>query len=614
VNSESTATSHNSIYGLSEIKPNPMPNSDDALLHAGNGATEEAEPHQDAAAAHVHGFASPVSDVIGRTSATDREPNTSDTYTFWLADDQIVNPFDIVQVAQVGARGGSGDSTTYGLVTSLSGPTDAPSHLANYISNNFGDISDEDPNTPRQAITIASVNVLENDQDIYMPVRSERPVKFVAPAGIATALGVGEVPEEDRIPAGLIKMSTGAGAMAFLDARYVTGPEAAHVNISGISGLATKTSYAMFLLQSIQQKIDAGRNEVAFIILNVKQADLLSIDKPGPALDPEQGQLWTALGLSPEPFKNVHYLLPRGTDGIPNSFSNMDGAPNMDVYAYDLIGTRDKLDLLFSHVSDSSNTMESLTSEIASGLDDVQSGRRSDFGPVNDWDSLLNGAPLVRDGKAAGLGDIKPPSVGKFRRQLRRMVKGTHSGLFVSARSGREVLLTTAMSEIKGGHTYVVDIAKLKDHEQTLVFGDLLRSIYDLKADQDQENDDYTPPKKVIFFVDELNKYAPAGGQTSPIATQVLEVSERGRGFGIILLSAEQFLSAVHPRVTGNAATKIMGRTGASEVTQPDYRFMDSNLKGAMTRLSKGELIISHALYRQPVKIIFPRPAYKQPE
>ena len=33
-----------------------------------------------------------------------------------------------------------------------------------------------------------------------------------------------------------------------MDSKYLIGPEGAHLNISGISGLAAKTSYAMFLL------------------------------------------------------------------------------------------------------------------------------------------------------------------------------------------------------------------------------------------------------------------------------------------------------------------------------------------------------------------------------
>ena len=55
-----------------------------------------------------------------------------------------------------------------------------------------------------------------------------------------------------------------------------------------------------------------------------------------------------------------------------------------------------------------------------------------------------------------------------------------------------------------------------------------------------------------------------------------------------------------------------IGRTGSSEVNAPDYRFLDQDIRMAVIRLAKGELLISHAIYRQPVKVIFPKPAYKQ--
>jgi hypothetical protein len=116
----------------------------------------------------------------------------------------------------------------------------------------------------------------------------------------------------------------------------------------------------------------------------------------------------------------------------------------------------------------------------------------------------------------------------------------------------------------------------------------------------------------VLIFVDELNKYAPSGVKDSPLIEQILDISERGRSLGIILLSAQQFMSAVHPRVTGNSATKILGRTTSSEVMQSDYRFLDQDLKLSVTRLSKGELLVQHAVFRQAVKIVFPKPAYQQ--
>jgi DNA helicase HerA-like ATPase len=174
-------------------------------------------------------------------------------------------------------------------------------------------------------------------------------------------------------------------------------------------------------------------------------------------------------------------------------------------------------------------------------------------------------------------------------------------------------LLSDELTNIKGGATYVVDIAKLADDEQTLVFGDVLWTIYAVKAEAIEERTETSPvPETVIIFVDELNKYAPGGGKESPITQQVLDIAERGRSLGVILISAQQFMSAVHPRVTGNSATKIIGRTGSSEVNAPDYRFLDQEIRSAVTRLAKGELLISHAIYRQPIKVIFARPAYRQ--
>lgn len=169
------------------------------------------------------------------------------------------------------------------------------------------------------------------------------------------------------------------------------------------------------------------------------------------------------------------------------------------------------------------------------------------------------------------------------------------------------------MLDLQGGHVYVVDIANLYEHEQMLVFGDLLRTIYQLKAEP-PEYGESPPPEKIIFFVDELNKYAPKGGRTTPLTQNVLEIAERGRSLGIILMSAQQFMSAVHPRVTGNCATKVIGRSGSTEVTSADYGFLEKDIRSNVTRLDKGELLLSHAIYRQPVKIVFPRPAYRQQE
>ena len=544
--------------------------------------------------------------IVGKTSATERDAITSDKFAFWLPDETIVNPFDIVSVEQVN-QPDKELSKTYGLVTTLEHRTDAPNHLANYISSNFGELGEE-PNTIRQGTTVAFAHVLSNTDDIYMPVPSEHLVSFADPEGIQQALGtdvlIKERPE-DAIPAGLIKMSNGASTVAYLDRRYLLGPESAHVNISGISGLATKTSYAMYLLQSMLQTLP-DKEDIAVIILNVKQADLLQIDVRGPELKPEQKETWEALGLEPKPFEKVRYLIPRGDKGIPNCYQPQPSIYTL--YAYDLDGTANNMDLLFSNVADVSGTIEGIYGEVMSGI----ASNDAEFKDVQSWGGFLN---FLREKQTAGKrwrGMFAASSIGMFRRHLRRIVQTRQSGIFVDSRAKAEKLLSDELAKINGGQVVVVDIAKLADDEQTLVFGDILRTIYHLKSELYAGGEELEAvPEKILIFVDELNKYAPSGRE-SPITHQVLDIAERGRSLGVILISAQQFMSAVHSRVTGNCATKIIGRTGSSEINAPDYRFLDQDIRYAVTRLAKGELLISHAVYRQPVKIIFPFPAYKQ--
>jgi len=554
---------------------------------------------------------------IGKASATQNDPNSSEKFSFWLAPEEIVNPFDIVEADQMqGTR-------TFGLVTNIKQVTDAPSHLSNYISSDFGSTANE-PQTPRQGANIAEVNVLANydpaDQKrypmgIYMPVQNESPVQFADEAGIHTALGIDKMDEKDRIPAGMIRMSNGTKACVYLDKRYILGPEGAHVNIAGISGLATKTSYAMFLIQSILQSSEAEKTAV--ILLNVKQNDLLVIDKDRKGIKPEEIEFWEFLGLKPKVFENVRYLLPWGkktlTTGLPNCF----GEPpdQFFTYAYsleDVIGDRGNpgpgLDLLI-RVPDPWDTLGALIGEIQQGV----LNNEKTWQNVRTWDALLNGPPLMDKGIPQKVGQVAQSSVGRFVRILRRVVRNRQSGIFVEQRSPKRAAnLGEEVRNIKGGQTLAVDIAKLQDEERSLVFGHIIKEVYAMYAEAtvDERGD---IPEKVIIFVDELNKYAPGrrGEGESSILDYVLDIAARGRSLGVVLISAEQFMSEVHGQVVGNCSTKVIGRSDSSELADPAYRFISQDVKANLTRLNKGELLLTHPIYRQPVRIEFPKPIYQ---
>lgn len=593
-----------------------------------------AEQAKDAPAPDAGNQMTPAT-AIGRATATERVPNSSELFSFWLRPGQMINPFDIVAAKQA-----LDESMTYGLVTNIRHSTDAPSHLSNYIANDFGELTAE-PNTPRQGTNVAEVSVLANTEDTYMPVQNEALVWFADENGIHAGLGIDTMKrkEEERrvpicVPAGLIEMSNGTEAVAFLDKEYVLGPEGAHVNISGISGLATKTSYIMFLIQSVLQTMDrridgqqdrVRSSDVAVVLVNVKYNDLLAIDEqPDGGLAPDQIVLWRRLGLEPQPFRNVTYLLPAGRESQrdpsrANCYPPQPDLMKTKIFAYELRDCVDKLDAMLADIPDEYGVLDAIVGIVREGLE----SNHRDWQNVRTWQDLINNSPLSRwaSGQAQAPGAIQPRSIQRFFRYLRKAVYHRTTGLFVDRRNQSWVTVRDVLNRIQGGHTYVVDIAKLHDNEQMLVFGDVVRTIYgvfsgagEMGMDLGQfDEDDYEPPKRVIIFVDELNKYAPSErGKKSPILEDLLEISERGRSLGVVLMSAQQFASAVHDRIIGNAATKVFGRTAPTELSQSNYRFLNDDVKMHLTRLDKGDLVVTHPIYRQPIKIKFPRPAYKQ--
>ena len=104
-----------------------------------------------------------------------------------------------------------------------------------------------------------------------------------------------------RMPVGLSR----DGEVVHANVEFIDGTRGAHVNISGVSGVATKTSYAVFLLHSLftSGQLGPGAHNTKALIFNVKGEDLLFLDKPNRHLDGEQVERYAALGLPATPFE-----------------------------------------------------------------------------------------------------------------------------------------------------------------------------------------------------------------------------------------------------------------------------------------------------------------------
>lgn len=557
-----------------------------------------------------------MSKVIGKVLATEKNPSTMEEFYFWTRPELVLNPFDVVKVEHIN------NSKTYGVVEEISHITDSASFLADYISNDFGDIHTA-PITHRIGMNYVKAKIVGNTENIYIPVLNGKSVAIAEKEEVSAALGLSTI--KHPIPCGYLEMYQGTGEedrvrlTVNMDSKYLIGPEGAHLNISGISGLAAKTSYAMFLLKGIQDKclnaLKSGDKEadedVAFVIFNVKGKDLLAIDEPN-VFDSEKEReevlaLYDELGLSKTPFKNVHYYYPYSDTRIHNTYLEKENVTkNIDngkahMFKYEYRHDKENLDLMFSSIDDPGQTMDSILNYIISG--------RGEFGNLDSWNDFLD--KVKKCGEAGGHGD-KEISVLSWRKFERIVKKSIYNNpLFGSIKAtDKEIRISQALADIKKNEVHVIDIAKLSDDMQAFVFGDAIKAIYNLKLSPD---DEANPPSKIVIFIDELNKYASSDvPKSSPILRQVLDIAERGRSLGIVLFGAEQFKSAIHQRVTGNCSTFAYGRTNAIELTKSDYRFIPSIYKSMMSRLKQGEYIIQNPVFRSLLNIMFPKPIYKQ--
>jgi DNA helicase HerA-like ATPase len=114
-----------------------------------------------------------------------------------------------------------------------------------------------------------------------------------------------------------------------------------------------------------------------------------------------------------------------------------------------------------------------------------------------------------------------------------------------------------------------------------------------------------------MIFVDELNKFVPAGREYSALKRDIVEMAARGRSVGMALCGAQQLASKVDEEVLANTSTFAVGRSHAVEIRKPPYGWLAEGLKERATTLDKGWMLLWHALHKRPVIIHFPLPLHK---
>jgi DNA helicase HerA-like ATPase len=409
-----------------------------------------------------------------------------------------------------------------------------------------------------------------------------------------------------RFPLGLSR----DGQVIYGNVEFLDGSRGAHVNISGISGVATKTTYATFLLHSVFRSGALGARGVnaRAIIFNVKGEDLLFLDQPNRLLAPAEAAKYAALGLPMEAFVSAQFLAPpqRGNAlPLPATGARQQGVTAFYWSLLEFCQGR-YLRFLFAEADDESSQLGYL-------VDGVEAKLAATTRP----DPLKEGAVEIDGDTVASIDDLvellrnRVDTAGSWGGAA---AAGTRSAFMrrLEAGVGRVGHLVRAETEaIASAHRIdwnrqqltVIDIHGLHDRGKRFVVGAVLKRMFEQKEALG------TADPLVFVVLDELNKYAPREGW-SPIKDVLLDIAERGRSLGIVLIGAQQTASEVERRIVANAAFRIVGRLDTAESQRDEYGFLPAPARLRAGILKPGTLIVHQPEIPVPLLVQFPFPAW----
>lgn len=536
---------------------------------------------------------------VGRVVATELKPSTPHQFYFWTARE---SPVGIGAIVRVDAD----NRTVFGVVTDGFAYSDLQTPMHAVIGADGDPAGLEEP-TRRAEIRLFAAAVLR-----HLPEEPVQPVPLglvhlASDADVVSALRMDAYTEGDHptgIPVG-VYAAGGLEAPVYVDADFLLGPEAAHLNISGVSGLATKTSAVEFLLTSIFQRFPVQKGKIAAVCFNVKGPDLCFLDQPA-SLSEEDKRLYARLGLIPKPFGPVRYYAPYKADGVNlntlRTHESLQG--NTEPLLWGLREVLDYAEVLLNRddVDAKADAFIDFLAERVVGreYDDNTLGRKFHVKSFADLDEFFRAIFSVLEEAGRGGEVWRTHHIATIRKIRNRLGN-------ISTRSKGLVTDDGDVNDLPWGTfqdrgLYVVDVAGLDPLAQDLVFARLVSRLREQLERRDLGVD------HVVVFVDELNKYAPAEGPDTYVRKMLLDISERGRYLGLVLFSAQQFRSQVQRRVVGNAGTTLMGRMDSDELALPGYSTMSPATKAKLAALPKGELLVRHPHFTQPIFVRFPRP------
>jgi DNA helicase HerA-like ATPase len=535
--------------------------------------------------------------VVGQVVGT--EDSTPLTFHVAIHPDAYLQLDDVVTTTR--DVPGRGPVTTSGIVTQVRSRHEGATFGSDVFLISDGVL-------PARVQELAEVATTRVEPECYVPPKPGSITRRATGAERAAALYFDQM--EGQVPVGVGR----DGETVFVDRDFIDGTRGAHISISGISGVATKTSFALFLLHSLfRGHVLAHAHNAKALIFSVKGEDLLFLDKPNRRLTGDDGDelraAYARLGLPAEPFGSVGFFAPP-TPGDNNARPNVTGrTEGVEAFWWTLeeFCANSLLPYVFADVEDERNQYTFVVHQVTARLRREATAAGSDGAVVVDGQQCRTYPELVeliceRVTDPATIFDWAGPAIGAgtanaFVRRLRSSERALSDIVRSNLphRQGRRI--TTQNHQVT-----VVDLHNLMERAQRFVTGVVL-------AEETTRKEAAGPGSLLFTMLDELNKYAPREGN-SPIKDVLLDIAERGRSLGIILIGAQQTASEVERRILSNSAIKVVGRLDSAEASRPEYGFLPTGQRQRATIAKPGTMFVSQPAIPVPLAVEFPFPAW----
>jgi DNA helicase HerA-like ATPase len=511
---------------------------------------------------------------------------------------------------------GVGEVRTYGIVTE----SEAVFEGASYESDTMRIAAEG--SMPGAKVRSARVAVTRVDPEVWVAPDPGGVVERAAGGEREKALYADEMGRP--LPIGLGR----DGAPVFVDLDFFDGRKGGHMSIAGISGVATKTSFALFFLRMLTARRDvvgdAAKNLRA-LVFNVKGEDLLWLDKPNREFTEPARASWGHLGVEPHPFPSVSFWAPPRSRSGDVVLPDVGGRQDVTPFAWTPREFVDEglLRFLFTDASDMRSQVAFVAERVEAQLrryavdvagrpgavvlrDPREGHRRGEAVRAGVGERVIDslGSLVEAVGEFLDPEDAEPDvrwsgrvQAGTVSAFMRRLHAAEHRlGHLIQAGESRRI-------DRSGAQVSVVAIQSLHELAQRFVVGALLKEVFDEKERSGQRF-----PLSVVVL-DELNKYAPRDG-TGPIKDMLIDIAQRGRSLGVLLIGAQQTASRVAPEVLENAALRIAGRLDAAEAERSEYGWMLPSTRARARLLKPGTMVVSQPAIPVPIVVDFPFPPW----